>query len=110
MKNYTKIPLIQITNAKLKTVVLIGLIAFISCKKEVSHTIYEEDIEMNVQPEMEYSTFKKNITSQKALLKKEYKIMYSFFYYYLTSTNSTSKIKVAFGGITPPAPREPYPN
>jgi len=29
--------------------------------------------------------------------------------YYLTSINSTSKIKVAFGGIAPPAPRDPYP-
>ncbi len=28
---------------------------------------------------------------------------------YFTSINSTSKIKVAFGGITPPAPLEPYP-
>jgi hypothetical protein len=28
---------------------------------------------------------------------------------YLTSINSTSKIKVASGGITPPAPLEPYP-
>ena len=27
--------------------------------------------------------------------------------FYLTSNNSTSKIKVAFGGITPPAPRAP---
>ena len=26
---------------------------------------------------------------------------------YLKSTNSTSKIKLVFGGITPPAPREP---
>jgi len=26
----------------------------------------------------------------------------------LTSINSTSKIKVAFGGITPPAPLSPY--
>ena len=30
---------------------------------------------------------------------------------YLISTNSTSKINVAFGGITPfPAPIEPYPS
>lgn len=29
--------------------------------------------------------------------------------FYLTSINSTSKINVASGGITPPAPREPYP-
>jgi hypothetical protein len=26
---------------------------------------------------------------------------------YLTSSSSTSKISVAFGGIAPPAPREP---
>src|SRR5580692_12201777 len=28
---------------------------------------------------------------------------------YLTPNSSTSKIRVAFGGITPPAPRSPYP-
>src|SRR5207248_1980057 len=29
---------------------------------------------------------------------------------YLTSSSSTSKKRVAFGGMTPPAPREPYPS
>jgi hypothetical protein len=29
--------------------------------------------------------------------------------FYFTPINSTSKINVASGGITPPAPREPYP-
>lgn len=28
---------------------------------------------------------------------------------YFTSINSTSKIRTAFGGITPPAPLSPYP-
>ena len=32
--------------------------------------------------------------------------MYSF--NYLTSINSTSNIRVAFGGINPPAPLSPY--
>lgn len=71
MKNYIKTPLLQITNTKLKTVILIGLIAFISCKKEGSPAMYKEDIEINAQPKIAYSTFKKKITSQKALLKKE---------------------------------------
>ena len=63
--------MLQITNAKLKTVVLIGLFTLISCNKEGSPTIYKEEIEMNAQPKIAYSAFKKNITAQKALLKKE---------------------------------------
>ena len=37
-------------------------------------------------------------------------IIENSFYGYLISTSSTSKIKVEFGGITPPAPDEPYAN
>lgn len=58
---------------------------------------------------------KKSVSSSFYITQKIPKHVLGFFNFigtvnslhYFTSINSTSKIKVAFGGIAPPAPRDP---